>query len=45
MRLSDGCITVLDPKRFNALADAIRKHGATTPLPSGGMAYGTVEVK
>ena len=45
MRLSEGCITVLDPKRFDALADAIRKPGAMTPIPGGGMAYGTVEVR
>lgn len=45
MRLSDGCITVVDPKSFQLLANAIRQHGAMTPIPGGGMAYGRVEVK
>lgn len=45
LRLSEGCITVIDPVSFGKLASFLREHGANTPIPGGGMAYGTVEVR
>lgn len=46
LRLSEGCITVVNPDAFDGLQKYIRSQGLTTPVPGTTMkAYGTVEVK
>lgn len=46
MRLSEGCITVVNPDAFEGLQKYIRSQGATIAVPSSTLkAYGTVEVK
>lgn len=46
MRLSEGCITVLDPAAFNKLAAWLRKNGPSMPVPGTTLrAYGTVDVR
>ncbi|WP_105506402.1 DUF2778 domain-containing protein [Paraburkholderia sp. BL21I4N1] len=46
LRLSQGCITVVNPGAFDALQKFIRSKGLTMPVPGTTMkAYGTVEVK
>jgi hypothetical protein len=45
-RLSQGCITVVDPAEFNTLQRFIRSQGPTTPVPGSTLkAYGTVDVQ
>lgn len=45
-RLSEGCITVVNPHSFERLADYLRSQGAQLPVPGTGLkAYGTVEVR
>ena len=46
LRLSEGCITVVNPDAFDGLQKYIRSQGLTIPVPGTTMkAYGTVEVK
>ena len=46
LRLSDGCITVVNPYEFDRLQKFIRSQGATLPVPGSALrAYGTIEVK
>jgi hypothetical protein len=45
-RLSEGCITVVQPYEFDRLQKFIRSRGLTVPVPGTTLrAYGTVEVK
>lgn len=46
LRLSEGCITLANPRGFDSLAKALRTRGADLPVPGTPYrAYGTVEVK
>ena len=46
LRLSDGCITVVNPYEFDRLQKFIRSKKAMLPVPGSALrAYGTVEVK
>ncbi|MGF7135672.1 hypothetical protein P3T40_007181 [Paraburkholderia sp. EB58] len=46
MRLSEGCITVVSPARFDQLARYLRSRKPDMPVPgSSAMAYGIVEVR
>lgn len=46
MRLSQGCITVVNAYEFDRLQKFIRSRGLTVPVPGTTLrAYGTVEVK
>lgn len=45
-RLSEGCITVVQPYAFDQLQKFIRSQGLTLPVPNTALrAYGTVEVR
>jgi hypothetical protein len=45
-RLSEGCITVVNPREFYRLERFIRSNPAQTPVPGTTLkAYGTVEVR
>ena len=43
--LSEGCITLFHLSDFVRLRDALKKEGVSTAIPSGGAAYGTVDVR
>ncbi|PRX30755.1 uncharacterized protein DUF2778 [Paraburkholderia sp. BL18I3N2] len=46
LRLSHGCITVVNRQEFDRLQQFIRSRGQTVPVPRTALrAYGTVEVK
>ena len=44
MGISEGCITLILPADFTRLHDAL-KRGSTTPIPGGGVSYGTIDVR
>ncbi|WP_429411695.1 DUF2778 domain-containing protein [Paraburkholderia sp. GAS82] len=45
-RLSEGCITVVDPSDFDRLSRYLRSHAPDLPVPGATLkAYGTVEVR
>ncbi|ASL44626.1 hypothetical protein bAD24_I14170 [Burkholderia sp. AD24] len=45
-KLSEGCITLVNPVRFNVLANYLRQQGATLPVPGATLkAYGYVDVR
>lgn len=45
-KLSEGCITLVNPDRFNVLANYLRQQGATLPVPGTTLkAYGYVDVR
>ncbi|MFM0631418.1 DUF2778 domain-containing protein [Paraburkholderia xenovorans] len=46
LRLSHGCITVVNPQEFDRLQKFIRSRGQTVPVPGTALrAYGTIDVK